>query len=95
MTRLEFNEVIEEQAMESIGTVSGIEFVVCQPGPFELSNGDVIQKRFMVYLPDEDNPTPMFYDTTDELLDSYVINGTPLCELLERITEFSVSTCKD
>lgn len=93
MTLSEFVAVIEEKAMESVGTVDEIEFVICQQGPFELSDGTAIDKKYMAFSPDEDHIVPLFCDTIDELLDRFMINEKPLRVLLDHITDFSASSC--
>ncbi len=86
MTKQEISRILDQNAQQRSGFVNGKEFGVDQ-GPFENS-----QKKYVAYLIDDYNGD-FFFNTLDEFLDGFIIEGAPIGKQLKGVTSFSVDSC--
>lgn len=83
MSRQELLDVLSANAQQRSGEVDGIEFGVDQ-GPFENSN-----KKYVAYLTDAYDGD-FFFDSVDEFLNGFMVNGQPIGNQIDSITYFDV-----
>lgn len=86
MTEEAIIKVMRENAHQRIGVIGKQEFGVDQ-GPFEESD-----KKYVAYLIDNYNGD-FYFDTIDEFLDGFIINGKPIGKQLDEISTFEVVLC--
>lgn len=88
MTRQELLDVLNTGAQQRLGCVNGVEFGVDE-GPFENSDCKFVAYHIGEYKGD------FFFNTIDEFLNGFNINGKPIVQLLEQITLFKIVSCNN
>ena len=86
MTTQEILSVLKQNAQQCSGIVNGKEFGVDR-GPFENS-----EKKYVAYFIEGYNGD-FFFNTLEEFLNGFLIEGVPIGEQLNGITSFSVDSC--
>ena len=83
MTVKNVSEILYENALQRTGIVGKQEFGIDQ-GPFEKST-----KKYVAYLTDNYDGD-FYFDTLEEFLEGFQVNGKPIGEQLEEISKFYV-----
>lgn len=83
MTIDNISKILYENASQRTGTVGTQEFGIDQ-GPFEDSN-----KKYVAYLIYNYNGD-FYFDTLEEFLEGFHVNGKPIGEQIEDISKFYV-----
>lgn len=86
MSRQEILDVLNTHAQQRSGIVDGLEFGVDE-GPFENSSCKYVAYHIGNYCGD------FFFDTIDEFLNNFRINGAPIGQQLNKISSFTVDHC--
>ena len=88
MSKKEILDVLNAHAQQRSGKVSGVEFGVDE-GPFENSSRKYVAYHIGNYQGD------FFFDTLDEFLSGFHIEGTPIGQMLDKISYFAVDHCNN
>lgn len=88
MSRQELLDVLSANAQQRSGKVDGVEFGVDE-GPFENSSCKYVAYHIGNYQGD------FFFDTLDEFLNGFLINGISIGQLLDKVSSFTVDHCNN
>jgi hypothetical protein len=89
MTRLEFENILAFGAFTNTGHIDEVEFSIMQGEAFADSKNNVTYAKYLAFLPDDDAPVQTYCNTVDELLQTFIIDGKPFGELLDKVTDFA------
>jgi hypothetical protein len=88
MTKEEFSGILLEDTFERSGRIANEEFSVIQ------GNFEEYSTKYIAYLTENYNGVFAF-DTLEEFLNGFIINGKPIGEQLHLIEKFSPILCND